>query len=351
MNTIYFRKTLLQWYAHHRRDLPWRETTDPYKIWLSEIILQQTRVQQGLPYYLSFEKKYPTVIDFANASEDQILKTWQGLGYYSRARNMHHTAQLIRDTHQGVFPGDYDGLLKLKGVGPYTAAAIASFAYKQPVALVDGNVFRVLARLFGMSENIALPKNHTLFKNKAQELLDPKQPDLFNQAIMEFGATHCTPQNPNCTTCPFANDCFAHQHQLTQSLPYKQKSVPKMIRYFQFWVFFCDNEYFFVQRTEQDIWKGLYTFFTTEDIDYQNNKTIPAILQSWVTEKPTLISKDVKHILTHRILYADFLYVEIKKEDKKELKKQLNGQWVKRKDITQLALPVLMSKGLNALNI
>lgn len=351
MNAIYFRKSLLNWYSQNRRDLPWRETNDPYKIWLSEIILQQTRVQQGLPYYLNFESKYPTITAFANASEDEILKTWQGLGYYSRARNMHATAKIIRDQYKSKFPNTYDELLKLKGIGPYTAAAIASFAFKQPVALVDGNVFRVLSRLFGMSENIAQTKNHRLFKEKAQELLDTKQPDVFNQAIMEFGATHCTPQNPLCDTCIFAKNCFAIEKNIVKALPFKEKSAPKLTRHFQFWIFVCNDEYFFIQRNEQDIWKGLYTFYSTEDTDYHITNKIPAIVKPYVLEKPIVVSKSVKHILSHRIILADFLRVEVKKSVQKELKKQLNGSWIKADEISTLAIPVLMSKGLKALKI
>jgi A/G-specific adenine glycosylase len=351
MNAIYFRKTLLHWYSQNQRDLPWRETNDPYKIWLSEIILQQTRVQQGLPYYLAFESKYPTINAFANATEDEILKTWQGLGYYSRARNMHTTAKIIRDQYNGHFPTSYETLLTLKGVGPYTAAAIASFAFKLPVALVDGNVFRVLSRLFGISENIAQTKNHAIFKKKAQELMDSKNPDVFNQAIMEFGALHCTPQNPSCDSCIFNKNCFALEQNLIRSLPFKEKSLPKLTRNFQFWIFVCNNEYFFIQRNEQDIWKGLYTFFSTEDTEYQITKKAPAIIKDFVTEKPIVVAKGIKHILTHRIILADFLYVEIKKSLQNELKKQLKGSWIKADEISTLAIPVLMSKGLKALKI
>jgi len=206
-----FSKTLITWYNDNRRDLPWRQTKDPYKIWLSEIILQQTRVAQGLPYYEAFIKQFPRISDLATADEEAVLHLWQGLGYYSRARNLHLTAKMIHENNHGAFPNNYQELLKLKGVGPYTAAAIASFAFGETVALVDGNVYRVLARIFGNQTNIASSAAYKTFFELASQLIDTAQPAVFNQALMEFGALACTPKNPNCTCCPFAKDCVAYQ--------------------------------------------------------------------------------------------------------------------------------------------
>ena len=197
-----FSNSLIHWYLQNKRDLPWRNTTDPYWIWLSEIMLQQTRVAQGLPYFLSFTEAFPTVFDLAKAEEEQVLKLWQGLGYYSRARNLHTTAKYIAFELNGKFPSTYKELLMLKGVGDYTAAAIASFSFDEPLAVLDGNVYRVLSRYFNVTSDISLPKTKIEFQQLAQEVLDKKNPALFNQAIMEFGALQCTPKNPNCESCP-----------------------------------------------------------------------------------------------------------------------------------------------------
>jgi A/G-specific adenine glycosylase len=195
-------KDLLSWYMLHKRDLPWRNTQDPYLIWLSEIILQQTRVAQGLPYFQNFFDKYPQIELLANAPQDEVLKLWQGLGYYSRARNMHKTAQKIVNDFEGIFPGNYKNLLKLNGIGPYTAAAIASFAYNERVAVLDGNVFRVLARFFNLAEPIQTNEAKKIFTQLANDFLNKNEPALHNQAMMELGALVCTPKNPNCSACP-----------------------------------------------------------------------------------------------------------------------------------------------------
>lgn len=203
-----FGNNLIQWYLENDRDLPWRKSKDPYVIWLSEIMLQQTRVAQGLPYFLSFIKHFPTVFDLANAPEAKVLKLWQGLGYYSRARNLHFTAKYVANECNGIFPGTYKDLLKLKGVGDYTASAIASICYQEPVAVVDGNVYRVLARYLGIATPINTTKGIKEFKAVAQELLEPSEPGNYNQALMDFGALHCKPQNPLCSTCIFRNPAW-----------------------------------------------------------------------------------------------------------------------------------------------
>ena len=256
-----FSKSLISWYLQNKRDLPWRKTTNPYYIWLSEIILQQTRVDQGLAYYLKFVKNFPTVFDLASADEEEILKLWQGLGYYSRARNLHTSAKYIVNDLNGVFPTDYKSLLKLKGVGDYTASAIASICFDEPTAVVDGNVYRVLARYFG----IATPINGTLgikeFKKLAQELINAKDPANHNQAIMEFGARMCKPQNPDCDICPLNDSCVALQKKEIKKLPVKDKKVKVRKRYFNYLVLITLDEKTILNKREgKGIWQNLYEF-------------------------------------------------------------------------------------------
>ncbi|MHC2993664.1 adenine glycosylase, partial [Pontibacter sp. HJ8] len=261
---FYFSDTLIAWYQRHKRALPWRETTDPYLIWLSEVILQQTRVKQGLPYYRSFADAYPTVQHLAAAPEDEVLRLWQGLGYYSRARNMHHTARQIVEEYGGVFPDNYETLLKLRGVGSYTAAAIASFAFREQVAVLDGNVFRVLARVFGLSDDIAVPASRKVFQQLANKLIPSDTPDIFNQAVMEFGAIQCTPVMPDCLFCPLQQSCFAFTHGLVQELPVKSKAKAARPRFFHYIVFELEGKYYLRKRLSGDIWEGLYDFYLYE---------------------------------------------------------------------------------------
>lgn len=260
----FFSRALLAWYPRHRRDLPWRHTRDPYAIWLSEVILQQTRVKQGLPYYLDFITTYPTVHDLAAAPEDEVLRHWQGLGYYSRARNMHHTAQQVVREFDGQFPGTYADLLQLRGVGQYTAAAIASFAYDEKVAVLDGNVFRVLARVFGISADIAAPASRKVFQQLADTLIPAAAPAEFNQAIMEFGAIQCTPLKPDCLFCPLQSECYAFQHGMVAELPVKSKAKAARTRYFHYLVLRHADRIYMRKRTGKDIWQGLYDFALTE---------------------------------------------------------------------------------------
>lgn len=256
-----FAKVLVHWYLENKRPLPWRRTTDPYKIWLSEIILQQTRVDQGIPYYQKFVTQYPDVFALAGASEEEVLKLWQGLGYYSRARNLHASARYVANELSGKFPQSYKELLKLKGVGDYTASAIASFCYGEPVAVVDGNVYRVLSRIFGIDTPINSTEGIKQFKQLAQELLDRKHPADFNQGIMEFGAVHCKPQNPLCPTCPFASRCVAFNQERINELPVKLKKQKVKNRYFNYLVFISEEgETLLEQRKGKGIWEGLYEF-------------------------------------------------------------------------------------------
>ena len=236
-----FSNTLIYWYLQNKRALPWRKSKHPYFIWLSEIMLQQTRVVQGLAYYLKFTEEFPTVFDLAKAEESTVLKMWQGLGYYSRARNLHFSAKYIANELNGEFPSTYKEIIKLKGVGDYTASAIASICFNEPTAVVDGNVYRVLSRYFGIATPINSSAGIKEFKALAQSLLNTKQPGTYNQALMDFGAMHCKPQNPLCDTCPFANSCVALEKKLTKELPVKEKKIKITKRYFNFLVIKTDD--------------------------------------------------------------------------------------------------------------
>lgn len=255
-----FSEIITGWYRQNKRELPWRKTTDPYKIWLSEIMLQQTRVDQGLPYYLKFEKTYPSVFDLANAPEEEILKLWQGLGYYSRARNLHHTAKQIAFERNGQFPPSYRELLKLKGVGDYTASAIASISFNEASPVVDGNVYRVLSRFFGVDIPINSTKGIKYFKQLAGELIDRDKPATFNQAIMEFGAVQCKPKSPKCSECPLNSGCIALRDDLVDQLPVKTKNTRLRHRYFNYLIVHNEQEALLFQRKEKDIWQHLYEF-------------------------------------------------------------------------------------------
>ena len=252
MSFNYFTENLLRWYPLNRRDLPWRETRNPYIIWLSEIILQQTRVAQGLPYFNAFVNKFPTVVDLANAPEEEILRTWQGLGYYSRARNLHACARAIVNERNGQFPDNYKDLLHLKGVGPYTAAAIASFAYKEQIAVVDGNVYRVLARFFGLDVDISSHQGKKDFGQLANKLIPKHSPDQYNQAIMEFGALQCVPKKPNCEQCPISSECYAFQNGLVETLPVNEKKVKVKSRYFLYYHIQIEGHTVVRTRKEKD---------------------------------------------------------------------------------------------------
>jgi A/G-specific adenine glycosylase len=307
----YFAPALLEWYPRHRRDLPWRHTRDPYAIWLSEVILQQTRVKQGLPYYQTFITAYPSVHDLAAAPEDEVLRHWQGLGYYSRARNMHHTAQQVVREYDGRFPDTYAELLKLRGVGQYTAAAIASFAFDEKVAVLDGNVYRVLARVFGIASDIAAPSTRKEFQALADMLIPAAAPAEFNQAIMEFGAIQCTPLKPDCLFCPLQAHCFAFQHGLVHELPVKSKAKASRTRYFHYLVLRHGETVYLKKRGPKDIWEGLYDFALTET---DAAELAPADLLDAVAALGGQLAADkaeepvqaLKHVLSHQKVEARF---------------------------------------------
>ncbi|MDK2771442.1 MAG: A/G-specific adenine glycosylase [Flavobacterium sp.] len=310
-----FSKALISWYLQNKRNLPWRNTKNPYHIWLSEIILQQTRVAQGLPYYLKFTEAFPTVESLANADEEQVLKLWQGLGYYSRARNLHETAKNITQNFNGTFPKNYLELKKLKGVGDYTAAAIASFSYEENIAVVDGNVYRVLARYFGLDLDISQPKTKKTFQELADNLLPEGHASVFNQAIMEFGALQCVPKNPACDTCIFNNSCFALQNKKVNELPVKLKKTKVTNRYLNFIVVKDANGNFILEkRSENDIWKNLHQFplFETQKKDSLEN-IIKSIKATYNVENIKLFNeKEIIHKLSHQKLHIHFFEVTLK---------------------------------------
>ena len=309
-----FSEVLRNWYYRNKRDLPWRNTKDPYKIWLSEVILQQTRVVQGLPYYNKFVEKYPTVIHLADADQKDVLRLWQGLGYYSRARNMHQTAKIVKDEWQGKFPDTYAGLVKLKGIGPYTAAAIASFAFDEKVAVVDGNVYRVLARIFDIETDIASHEAKKIFSELANELISAEEPGTHNQAVMEFGATYCTPVNPGCMYCIFNDGCQANLQGKQAVLPVKLKKVKVRNRYFDYYVIEQAGKLLMAKRGPKDIWEGLYDFYLVEspgnlmEIETSDNDFLLALLPL-ATIRST--SEVYRHILTHQRIEVRFWHLVV----------------------------------------
>lgn len=313
-----FSKQLIKWYLQNKRDLPWRNTTDSYPIWLSEIMLQQTRVAQGMPYFLSFTKAFPTVFDLANANEEQVLKLWQGLGYYSRARNLHQTAQFVANELNGVFPGTYAELLKLKGVGEYTAAAIASFSYNEAVPVVDGNVFRVLSRYFDVETDIALASTKKEFAALAYELMPKDNPAIFNQAIMEFGALQCVPKSPNCLVCVFNDSCAALQQKKVDVLPVKSKKLKVTARYFNYLVVEDEIGNTVLQkRTAKGIWHNLYEFPLLETDAEKDFDFIAAYIKEEFFVAYSIIGieecnpKSIIHKLSHQHLYIKFWKIKI----------------------------------------
>jgi A/G-specific adenine glycosylase len=344
-------KKLIAWYEENKRDLPWRHTNDPYKIWLSEIILQQTRVVQGTPYYEKFVANYPTVQELANAPEQEVLRLWQGLGYYSRARNLHFTAKYISNELQNQFPKNYKELLTLKGVGNYTAAAIASFAYDESVAAVDGNVFRVLSRLFNVDLDIASSQGKKAFEELAQEIIPKKNAGTHNQAMIEFGALHCTPQKPNCMFCTFQQACEAFRLGKQNQLPVKIKKVKVRKRYFDYLVWEFDNQFLLKERQAGDIWQGLHDFHliesSKENSDWENLLSDLGIDE--LAEKSVLInqSKVYKHILSHQNIFAQFHRVEIQTESLfEQIANQFNLSIQPKEQLQEIPKPILINNYL-----
>jgi len=310
-----FTSTLISWYEAHKRDLPFRGTKDPYLIWISEVILQQTRMEQGIGYYLRFIKRYPDIASLAEASEEEVLKEWQGMGYYSRARNLHASAREIVDNLGGIFPGTYAEILKLKGIGDYSAASIASLAFDEPHAAVDGNVFRFLSRQFGFRDEMGSASGKKRIREKAESLLDQHQPGTFNQAMIEFGALVCTPQNPSCQDCVFRGSCFAFMNSLIHEIPNRIKSIKPRIRYFHYLVITRERRegtrFTVKKREDDDIWQNLYDFPV---IEAPSRLTMAQLMKTrqWKSvfseSKPRLthVSEEFKHILSHQVILAIF---------------------------------------------
>lgn len=346
-----FSEKLLVWYKKNKRDLPWRNTDDPYKVWLSEIILQQTRIAQGIAYYNKFIEKFPDIYQLAEASEDQVLATWQGLGYYSRARNLHHTAKDIAQNHHGQFPSSYSELLKLKGVGKYTAAAIVSIAFHKPVAVVDGNVMRLVCRYFGIDQPIDRTAVQKEVESIANELIDPVHPSAFNQAMMDMGATVCKPQNPLCPVCPFVGECLAQKNGLQSKIPFKEKKVKVKKRFFHFFfIYHQKNEaltFCVEKRTGNDIWRNLYQFPLIETPD----RDLPAenVYLKTLSENGEPIHHEgsglqFKHVLTHQVIEAIFYKIPVR-----SIRAEMPAgvQWVDYEDFDVMGKPVLISRFLN----
>lgn len=304
-----FSHQILSWYRANPRELPWRGIADPYKIWLSEIILQQTRIAQGTPYYLKFVAAFPTLQDLALASEEEVLRLWQGLGYYSRARNLHMCAKTIWYDYNGEFPNTYQKLLLLKGIGTYTASAISSFAFGESKAVVDGNVFRILARYFGITSDISSTKTKKEFESLANQLITPQNPGEYNQAIMDFGSRQCIPQSPNCDLCPLHSSCFAFNHNLIKTLPIKINKTKILERFFQYYVIKCGQNWVWKKRGKGDIWEGLFDFPQEEKKQLETDFSLD--LEMIPTVKIFLSQKKYRHILTHQRLNAIFFLIEI----------------------------------------
>lgn len=349
-----FSKKIIQWYKKNKRDLPWRKTNDPYKIWLSEVILQQTRIDQGTNYYLRFCDNYPNVNALANANEEEILKLWQGLGYYSRARNMHKTARIIVENYHGKFPDNYSDIIKLKGIGEYTAAAIASFAFSLVYPVVDGNVSRFLSRLYGIKTAVNSTEGKKEILSLATELIDQEQPGEFNQAIMEFGALQCKPQNPNCKTCIFHKECKAYEKNLVSDIPVKINNVKVKKRYFHYFMLTFDDKIYLNKRTSKDIWHNLYDFPLIEGSRFiPKNKLIIEFANQFNIHRDKInfvkTSADYKHILTHQQIFARFY--EITFDDQKLFDDflSLSGNQfdcIQKNKINQYPLPRLIDKYL-----
>ncbi len=342
-----FGQKLFQWYQLHQRDLPWRKTHDPYHIWISEIILQQTQVVQGLDYYLRFIAQFPTLADLAAASEEQVLKLWQGLGYYSRARNLHTAAKQVMTEFNGVFPKTHGQILSLKGIGDYTAAAVSSFAYNLPYAVLDGNVYRLLSRLFGIETPIDTPAAKKEFYSLVQSLLVKKDPAQFNNAIMEFGAIQCTPKTPNCTACIFKDKCVAFKTQQVHFLPTKKRKLKQRNRFFNYLLILDDEDNFYIEKREKGIWKNLYQLPLIETaeaigaIKVIKTDAFAALFSNTKFEILNTTELPV-HLLSHQRIYSNFITIKVESHDFSPLWKKVDHE-----SVHGYPLPKLIESFLN----
>lgn len=334
------RPRILSWYYQHKRDLPWRDTGNAYYVWLSEIIMQQTRVEQGTPYFLRFREKFPTAIDLANAHQDEVLKLWQGLGYYSRARNLHAAAKQVLETFNGEFPKAYDEIITLKGVGPYTAAAIASIVFNEPKAVVDGNVVRVISRIFGIENAVNTTETQKEIQALAEALLDQKKPGDFNQAMMEFGALQCTPKNPDCENCLVNEFCLARAKNLVDKIPLKEKKLKRRSRFFHFILIESGENTFIEQRASGDIWEGLFQFplIETDEEQELSEAEISGFLQENIHLTKVYTAK--KHVLSHQDLWAKFYHVNA------DFTNVLHYKAISKAELHTFALPRLIDRFL-----
>ncbi|WP_114747963.1 A/G-specific adenine glycosylase [Pleomorphovibrio marinus] len=353
MNTNDFAYRLLTWYPDNCRDLPWRKTDDPYIIWLSEIILQQTKVAQGLPYFMVFSETFPDVKSLAEAPLSLVMRCWQGLGYYSRARNLHACAQQVVHDWGGNFPDSYRDLLKLKGVGPYTAAAIASFAFGEKVAVVDGNVYRVLSRFFGVDADISTQKGKKEFEKLANQLIATSDPGTYNQAIMEFGALQCVPKSPDCHSCPLVENCHAFSANRVQDYPVKTKKVKIKKRYFSYLHITCAGYTVVKERGAGDIWQGLVDFpldeFKNEKQNQWEDGESLASLRGFSRSQIDVFGTTYKHILSHQWIFATFVQVRLQKGDLEILRNWVedrNYLLVNGEELEDLGKPILIAKYL-----
>lgn len=348
-----FNRRLKSWYLENHRPLPWRETKDPYKIWLSEVILQQTRVAQGLPYYERFTEQYPTVFDLAAADERDVLRLWQGLGYYSRARNMHFTARQVVNDYNGKFPETFEKLLKLKGLGQYTAAAIASFAFDEIVPAIDGNVYRVMSRIFGIQSDMLSNEGKKEFWALGRKVISQEDPGTYNQAMIEFGALQCVPASPNCVACIFNDRCFAFEHQMQGQLPVKIKKLAIKHRFLNYFIIKQGDRLAMHERRGRDIWKGLYDFLLVES---QTSATIPdhltipdPISQELLKNgRLTEIPKVYSHILTHQRLQVRFWWLEIPETERIDLPQGM--AFYNHEEVEVLPKPILIDTVLREEN-
>jgi len=334
-----FHLLITDWYRPNKRNLPWRNTNNPYFIWLSEVILQQTRVDQGKSYFEKFQKNYPTVKDLAQASEQNVLNDWQGLGYYSRARNLKASAMYVQNELNGEFPSTFEELKKLKGVGPYTAAAIASFAFGEKVAVVDGNVYRVLSRIFDIETPIDSSEGIKEFQKLADSLIPEKNPGEYNQAIMEFGALHCTPTNPDCGDCPFDLKCGALKNNTIATRPVKKTKIKVRKRYFNYAIFENPKEIVVLKREKKDIWQHLYEFPLFESDNRLSDSEIIDFYETNYKLKPQKISVEYKHILSHQHLFARFIHFS-------EIPPSLHALKIQKSELESHPLPRLIDRYL-----
>ncbi len=333
-----FAKKIISWYLGHKRDLPWRNTQNPYYIWLSEIILQQTRVQQGLPYYEKFVENFKTVEELAAANEDEVLRLWQGLGYYSRGRNLHKTAQKIAGEYAGKFPDNFKDLQKLKGVGKYTAAAIASFGFNESVPAIDGNALRVITRFFEIFDPIDSPSVQKNIFEISTDLMKNVDAGNYNQAVMELGAMVCTPKNPSCDVCPVNIECKAFENKSMGQIPMRAKKAKVSLKFFQYFVFEYNGRYWLKKRAENEIWANMYDFYLveSENLDYQEN--LEKCIEEFKTEVELVTTYPVvNHILTHQ--KQQIAFVKIKCKSAPPL---TEGNWYSWDEIERLAKPKII---------